>query len=87
MDYKITFRSELGFSGKLATTRQFYREHPRWLAAQLGVILLTAALGIAGLFVAPVIGGILLVVSVAISAAALRIPSWRESVEERRLDN
>ncbi len=79
----MVFKAGLGFSGKLPRRRRFYEEHPRWLYAQVFVILLLAALGVVALFVATWLGVVLLIVSFACSIAALNVPAWRVRVEER----
>jgi hypothetical protein len=77
----------------LATTKRFYERHPRWLAAQVGLVLLALFVGTESLVVG-VVGGIAiglgagvvsLIASVGLGLAGIFVvPAWRDRVEERR---
>ena len=84
--YKLGLTGSLTFGGRLQTVRRFYEKQPRWLVAQLGIVALTTGLGVWGLFVVRWVGVILLVVTLALAYVALRLPGWRERVDERRPD-
>ncbi len=74
-------------SGSFQTARRFYRSRPRWLAAQLALMALSVAAGVViGVVLHQAIAGIVVgaVPTVLFGLVGLRLPSWRERIEERR---
>jgi hypothetical protein len=65
--------------------RTYYQRHPRRLAVQLGIILISGAIGIYGLLADFVVSVVGLVVAVALGLVAIRLPAWKDRIEDRRL--
>jgi hypothetical protein len=65
--------------------RTYYQRHPGWLAVQLGIIVISAAMGIYGLLAGFLLSIVGLVVAVALALVAIFLPAWKDRIEDRRL--
>lgn len=70
---------------QLSLIRAYYRRHPGWLAAQLVVILVTAALGVVGIVAGNLPSAIVCtILATTLTLLALFLPAWRDRIEEHR---
>jgi hypothetical protein len=79
------FDAVLTFTGRLKTVRRFWRRHPVWFVVQTGVLMLSMAVGFAGLFFHLSILALAgFVLGSMLTVAGYALPPWRERVMEER---
>ena len=83
--YDIDLRTSVATYAQLSLIRAYYRRHPGWLAAQLVVILVTAALGVVGIVAGNLPSAIVCtILATTLTFLALFLPAWRDRIEEHR---